>query len=252
MHGHKKDAWDMLKEPLSNNIIEIVRKGSNGYNIPNTTNYLLLSNHNDAVPINRGSRRVGVIKTPFDGDDTAAQLNTMAVEEGFENSSAYFDALFDALNKYPEAIREWLSTLKVSESFNPNGRAPLTDERAAMVIGNLSSEELDIRDAIDNGALGVSKVVVSPKHLKIALSMNSDCIYSIDSITRHLSNLGYTPYGDQVKWRDNTVRPWFKGLKLSTDNDAKAAAAKDKALIREQLEATDTSKVVVSRDGFLD
>jgi hypothetical protein len=196
-----------------------VRKGKDGYNIPNTTNYLLLSNHDDAVPVTMGSRRVGVIKSPFDGDDTAKQLHEMAVKEGYSSSSDYFDTLFDAIEKHPDVIREWLNTWKITDSFNPTGRAPETDEREAMILNSRSIEEVEIRDAIEEGGHGVTRSVVSPKHLKTILSFTSDGLITTERLTFHLRKLGYASYGHQVKWKGENLRLWTKGVRFGKDKE---------------------------------
>jgi hypothetical protein len=248
VHGHKQDSWDNLKAPLTNPVIVIVRKGKDGYNVPNTANYLLLSNHDDAVPVTMGSRRVGVIKTPFDGDDTAKQLHEMAVAEGFESSSAYFDALFAALNEHPEAIRGWLANWPISSEFNPTGRAPETDEREAMILNSRSLDEVEIRDAIEGGGHGVTRSVVSPKHLKTLLTFTGESLITPERLTFHLRKLGYTSYGHQLKWRGEVLRVWTKGVKLGKDTEA------NNSLLRKLLDESNSVTSPGASDGesFMD
>lgn len=247
VHGHKQDSWDNLKAPLTNPVIVIVRKGKDGYNVPNTANYLLLSNHDDAVPVTMGSRRVGVIKTPFDGDDTARQLHEMAVAEGYADSSAYFDALFAALNEHPEAIREWLATWQISSTFNPTGRAPETDEREAMILNSRSIEEVEIRDAIQEGGYGVTRSVVSPKHLKTMLSFTSDSLITSERLAFQLRKLGYASYGHQLKWKGEVLRVWTKGVTFGKDQEA------NNSMLRKLLDEgnTVTTDTALEEDDFL-
>lgn len=245
VHGHKMDAWDNLKAPLTNNVVPIVRKGKDGYNIPNCSNYLLLTNHDDAVPITLGSRRVGVIKTPFEGDDTAKQLLAMAVEEGFATSSDYFDAIFDAINKHPDVVRELMASWKISDDFSHTGRAPATDERSSMVLNNRSIEEVEIRDAISEGAFCVTERVISPKYLRAHLAMNHDIQTTTERLAIQLRKLGYSSFENRVKYKGEPLRLWTKGISLGEDNEINMAE------IRKVLDGGGTTGTRDFDEGFL-
>lgn len=246
-------CWDALKAPLSNEHVVVILKGENGKQTPNVTNYLLLSNHDDAVPLSMDGRRVGMIKTPFYGVDTANQLQDMALREGYSSAEAYFVALFGALRDHPEVFREWLATWPITASFNPHSRAPMTDERESVVLSNRNSEEVAIRDAIDDGSSGVSKSVVCPGLLRLWLEFNANCLLTENMITEHLKSLGFRPSGLRVKWRVNgegkTYRPWIRGVKLlpgSAHDDA------NKVTLRKLLDESVTKKDSSSEDSFLE
>ena len=217
--GHKHDVWDALKPVLTNDWISVVGKGKDGKNVYNVSNYLILSNHKDAVPIAEGSRRVGVIFSPFDGDKVADQLNAMAEREGYADSGAYFDRLFDDLREHEGAIREWLATWAISETFDPKGRAPESEERASLVHSSMSHEEQIIRDVISEGAFGVSDEIINAGALKLAVQLWEDGGFSWEESRAKtvLSKLGYrSTWPLQLKWEGKNLRVWTK-LKLSSD-----------------------------------
>ncbi len=241
--------WDSLKAPISNEHVVFIRKGKDGVPIPNVTNYLLLSNHDDAVPLSMETRKVGVIKTPFDSNDTAGELQSMALREGCANAEAYFKAIFSALKNHPGVIREWLATWKVSDSFTPYGRAPMTDERESLVLGNRTSEETAIRDAIDDGSNGVSKYIVCPSTLKVQLEMNASLSLTESMITVHLKTLGYKTSGIRLNWKGSMVRPWIKGVKLVKGEGSDKA---NKATLRRYLDDSVSKRDTTPEGPFLD
>ena len=220
IHGHKQDAWDNLKPVLTNPTIVITKKGLDSYNAPNVTNYIMFSNHDDAVPMALGGRRVGVIKTPFHGDETKQQLDAMAIGEGFADSAAYFDALFGALDNHGPAIREWLTTWPVSADFNPKGRAPETDEREAMARMGVSHDEEVARAVIEEGRPWVTSSVVNPGRLADAMRNWPDfpTEISADKVSFILRKMGYVN-GGLLKYKGTTVRLWHKGLQLPKDKE---------------------------------
>lgn len=57
-HGHNRyDVVNKLKPYIANNRVEKHGKGKDPGNILNVTNYLMLTNHEDAIPIEEGDRR---------------------------------------------------------------------------------------------------------------------------------------------------------------------------------------------------
>lgn len=224
IHGHRQDAWDNLKPVLTNPTIPIIKKGRDGYNAPNVTNYILFSNHFDAVPVSLGARRVGVIHTPFDGDKTKELLDAMAVKEGFKDGGAYFDMLFGVLDRHGPAIREWLTTWSIDPAFNPKGRAPETDERTAMAMYSMSHEEDTVRAVVEAGGPWVTPEVVNPGKLQTLVEMWEDggVHVSEEKLTFHLRKMGYQRYG-RLKHEGKTIRVWVKGDWItgntSVDND---------------------------------
>lgn len=216
--GHKTDAWENLKAPLTNSTIAIIKKGQDGANVPNVTNYLLFSNHFDAVPVSLGGRRVGVIATPFFGDETKEQLNKMATGEGFASGEDYFDALFKALAHHGAAIREWLTSWSISPDFRPKGRAPETDERTAMAREGVAHEEEIVRLVVEHGAAWVTSKVVNPSRLQVAVEMWEDggLHISEERLAFILRKMGYRRYG-VLKYTGKAIRVWTKGVDLKGD-----------------------------------
>src|SRR5690606_5823414 len=66
IHGQSRfEMVDKLKPFLTNDVIEVHRKGKDAYSIPNVTNYVMFTNHFDALPLNENDRRFFVVSTSF-------------------------------------------------------------------------------------------------------------------------------------------------------------------------------------------
>lgn len=219
MHGHKKDAWDQLKEPLTNDKISVTKKNLDAYETPNVTNYIMFSNHHDAVPISLGSRRVAVVQVPFNGDNTKAELQTMAWQEGFDSSEDYFDELFRIIDDHGPALREWLITRQPRPDFNPNGWAPHTEERAAMAAAGIADDEEVVRMVLEEWGAMDKPAAVSPGGLRLACQFWGDegVIISPERIASILAKIGFTKYPNQLKVEGKKLRVWHRGGTLPKD-----------------------------------
>lgn len=232
--GHKKDAWENLKEPLSNDRISITKKGVDPYDAPNMTNYMMFSNHHDAVPVSLGSRRVAVINVPFNGDETKQQLDAMAISEGYKNSGEYFDELFSIVKEYGPALRGWLLEWKFSPDFDPQGWAPESEDRAIMASTNVADDEELAQLVINEGAWLISPSIVNPKTLVTAIELWDDGGIQItpERASHILAKLGYKKYPKPLRFEGKLTRFWIKGIILTGNTEA------DNQLIKAAVELT--------------
>ena len=212
LHGHNRyDVFNKLKEAISNDMIEIHPKGKDPYTVPNTTNYLLLTNFDDGIPVNDNDRRCMFLRSPF---LTKEQLLECLRARGFESIEAYFKVVFDeAINAHAGALRRWLVERELSKDFNPNGRAPDTEARELIV--DLSRREDE--EAIDT-VLGQEAFGIYPGRL-IALKCLNDVLFNEYGIRLQtgrakatLASRGYQMFSKgQVWWRGNNYRFYFMG-----------------------------------------
>lgn len=131
----KYAVLDKLKPFISNNEINVEQKGQDDRVVPNFASYLLLTNHDDALPLDDDDRRYCVIETRH---RTKADIP----------SPEYFAALFDALDDHIEAIAHYFATRQISLAFNPNGRAPETSGKFRMMQESKSGPRLALEEAI--------------------------------------------------------------------------------------------------------
>lgn len=134
--GHLFETEEKLKAPIANNTIDVHRKGKDSYRAPNFTNYLLLSNHPDGMPIGEGDRRFFFLQCALTGDQAKA-----LAEEG------YFDSLFDTCRTSVPGLRRWmLEDVQMHPEFDPDGRAPVTEAKRQVIEMSKSDAEVFIED----------------------------------------------------------------------------------------------------------
>lgn len=112
----RHEVMNKLKPAITNDTVTVHLKGVDAFQVANRSNYLLLTNHQDALPINDGNRRYFVL---FCRQQTRKEL-----ERSFP--PGYFATLFDVINNQAGQVRHWLLKREIASSFDPDGHAPRT------------------------------------------------------------------------------------------------------------------------------
>jgi hypothetical protein len=130
--GHMYDTEEKLKGPIANNTVDVHRKGKDAFCVPNFTNFLLLSNHPDGLPIGEGDRRLFFLRCAV----TTEQASSLA-------GAGYYDRLFDMTRAHVGALRRWLvREVEWHSDFDSEGRAPVT--RAREMVIQMSRSDTDV------------------------------------------------------------------------------------------------------------
>jgi hypothetical protein len=132
----KYEVLDKLKPLISNSEINVEEKGQDDRVVPNFASYMLLTNHDDALPLDESDRRYCIIETRH---KSKAELP----------KPEYFDALFAVLDTHIGEVAHYFATRQISASFNPNGRAPETRGRFRMIQESKSSHRLAVEAALE-------------------------------------------------------------------------------------------------------
>lgn len=222
LSGHNRfEVLDTLKPYVTNNEISIHPKGAKPFDVINTQNYMAFTNHSDALPIGETDRRWFVIFTPM---TSITDLQNVVGELG-----AYFDSIYDPLERLAGEVRKWLMEWELHPQFKPNGRAMDTEEKSSMIAMSVSSEEDFVKEAIRQGGEGIGEQVVVVSALVAAVnSLGVDEPVSFKTAALTLKKMGWIKVEGQIKWRQKAVRVWVKGLSPS-----------DSALIRLHLNKTE-------------
>lgn len=137
--GHLKQIEELLKEAVSNNRVSVHRKGKDAYQAPNFTNYLLLSNHPNGLPVSDGDRRYYFIEAAISKEDAKAL-----------SAEGYFHSLFETCRKEAAGLRRWLlEEAPMHEEFDPDGHAPVTAVRSMVIEMSRSDSDLTIADLLE-------------------------------------------------------------------------------------------------------
>lgn len=198
LHGENAhDITNKLKQFHTNNVIDVHQKGRDPFRAINKTNYLLLSNFDDGIPLEKGERRYFVLQSAIGIDETQAMS-----EDG------YFKRLFTAVQTFPGAIRKWLLECPMHSDFDPDGHAPMTGAKAQLIELSKNFVVVAAEEIIEEGSVaGVSKHVISSNCLIAEISERTKKTISGPSVHALLKNLGYHFVG-RVKWRSKTHRMW--------------------------------------------
>lgn len=200
VHGNSRhNAMNKLKPLITNDQVEIVRKGKDGKQVANVTNYLALTNHMDALALDEGDRRWGVFKTKF--DDRQMMLA--------EFNDEYWEALHSGIAKEPETIRAWLLNVSL-EGFNRVAGPEIGEHKRAMIESTRSPDQIDVEEAIACGWHGVTETVLCTDCLNAAILANTGQRLNGKRISNALESAGWVRVPETLKWNGRNRRVWWK------------------------------------------
>jgi hypothetical protein len=194
-----------------------VRKGKDGKQVVNVTNYIALTNYMDALALDEGDRRWAVFKTKF--EDRAAMLT--------EFDDDYWSALHGAIEQQPEAIRGWLLNVDLTD-FNRVAAPETTAHKEAMIQSTRSADQVDVEEAIGAGWHGVTDTVLTTDCLNAAIFAATTQRLNGKRMSNALEAAGWVKYPDFIKWYGKSRRVWFKkSARLGAANPADLRAVLD-------------------------
>lgn len=184
---NKWRVLDQLKPMISNDTIAVEPKGLTRYHAPNFASYLMTTNHQDAVPMSDNDRRYCVIFTRH-----RSQQDLFDQHGGAEAAGEYFDKLFSESERRVDAIGRFLIDRKMSDEFNPHGRAPKTGGLLKMRDANLSDDRIAVEEAIeDYGCEIVNDQLIDVTHLNNCALMDGKYLPVQRALANVLRDMGY-------------------------------------------------------------
>lgn len=185
---NKYDIIDRLKPIISNETVSIEEKGRDIRMVPNFTNYLLFTNHKDALPLGDEDRRYAVIFSRF---QSAEQLVAHFGSVGAVQD--YFDTLFTDLREHAGAIGGHLLARTQHASFAPKGRAPITASKARMQRFSVSEADDFIDAALEDGCPVICERYIDLTWLVALATIDGVAAPSDRALTAALRAKGYEP-----------------------------------------------------------
>lgn len=209
LHGHNRyDVLNQVKPLITNDVIEIHRKGVDPYNIPNMASYLLATNFRDALPLNENDSRYFVLFSRF---QTKAALKAFKAEHPH-----YYSDLYSALADSAGALRGWLLEHEIGPEVRSGGRAPDSRAKEYMAMMAKPEEQQAIEEILNSSMrFDVSRTLLSATDL-------TELIYNLDAgietpktqtINKMLSEMGFTFLG-RVKIDGRRRRYWSQKPEL--------------------------------------
>ena len=146
---------DKLKPLLSDSELSIEAKGQDAYTTRNFTNYIAMSNYDDALPLEKDTRRVmAIMVSPDEGE---------IVKRAREG---HFNRLFGVLEDHAGALRRWmLEHADWHPDFQPGVRAPNTVAREVMIAATEDPLVEEVREALAEGGDGFGEGAVVVRRL---------------------------------------------------------------------------------------
>ena len=162
---HRREIIEALKPLITNDVLPIELKGVDQISARVCANFILNSNHKDAIRKTHNDRRFAVFFTAQQSHDDILQAGM---------GGDYFPDLYRWLKTGGYAVvSEYLATYPIPEHLNPAGeshRAPTTSTTAQAIAHSLGGVEQEIMEAIEEGKPGFAGGWVSSMALDRLLS----------------------------------------------------------------------------------
>lgn len=217
------DKWrimDRLKPFITNSMIQIEEKGRDHRTVPNFTNYLLLTNYKDALPITNDDRRFCVMYGRIQNENELFDYFG-----GRDAASDYFETLFGESEKHAGVLKTYLLNHKISEGFKPQGRAPDTESRQAMIQATISPEQCSVEDLINKHECGViNGLVLDVTWLAKQCEIDGEMLPPTRTLAHILNDMGYQQIeGRRLKIQKtgNCHYIWHKNTRNNSSEDVK-------------------------------
>jgi len=222
-----------LKPLVTNEKISVVRKGQDGRNIPNVTNYMALTNHDDALVLDEDDRRYGVFFTQFKNR-----------QHMLENTKGdYWLRLNNAINHYPNIIYSWLMNVDLSD-FDAMQAPKMTPGKLKMIAQSQPEDEVALKEVVELGRFGVSADVIATDCIAEALREMGGLRPRSNRLKILLEDFGFYRFDAVINWQGKSRRVYVRNHSL-TDN-----TEENRIAIRRLLDATNDVYDVVTENVF--
>lgn len=198
---HRREVIETLKPMITGDGLEIQMKGVDQITADVCANFLLNSNHKDAIRKTKNDRRFAVFYT---AQQTVDDLKKYGM------TGNYFPNLYKWLRAGGYAIvNEFLSTYDIQDELNPATechRAPITTSNTEVISASMGSIEQEIAEAIEEGRVGfcggwVSSVAVD----RLLNGLRAGRAIPPARRTEILRTIGYEPHPALVNGRVNNI-----------------------------------------------
>jgi hypothetical protein len=235
---NRHDISEKLKTPITNPVISVLKKGQDGANVPNTQNYLALTNHRDAVIIEESDRRWFVMQTIF-SESRSNPANYF--------SESYWDNYWKEINSESGSIRGWILSIDTAK-FNPFRAPPSTAAKEFMKVHSKSNDSADVFELLELGnGYGYTKNVVCTELFSAAMKEAYGVNLRSIQIFNALTEIGLIKVDRTIKWKGKNRRVYVDRKFLSSCKDKEDQNSK----IRNELDGTEVHKDPFSGYGLV-
>ncbi|MEX3933147.1 primase-helicase family protein [Paraburkholderia phymatum] len=191
---NRHHVTNKLKPYITNPKVEIVDKYVKRHTAINSTNYVAMTNFENALPLGNTDRRWLVLFTQW------KSISELIEAEG--SYKAYFTRLAAAIHDHAAELRKFFIEYKLHPKMHWDMRAPDTKWKAVMQSHESADSGMDlIKSYIEEGELGVCAEVISTVYLGAHLLRDTqDSRPRTRQIAAMLVDLGYIRLPWPFKW----------------------------------------------------
>ena len=207
---NKYTIMNKLKPLISDDEVNMRALYNDDRTVDNITNYLMFSNHHDALAVKDEDRRYFILESPLQQPEQVEELG----------GKEYFNKIFQIENN-PTGLRAFFEEWKISSDFSAQGRAPITKyfkDLVDQVSTPLSSAIMEI--ITDADVPLVQKDLVSLKSLRNALDFKKVNTFADNTLGIILREKGYKYY-DRISINGEKHTIYTKGLRRDPATVAK-------------------------------
>lgn len=197
---------EKLKALITNDTVGVVAKGANGQTVLNTVNYIMTTNHEDALALDEGDRRYGVFFTKY-----TDRTELPSVKE-------YYNPLHQMVREQAGAVRAWLDDVDLSD-FDPMIAPSMSEAKLRMIAQSKPAHVTTLEEALAMGIEGATPELFSTKVVNDIIREYSLGNSLSPTLMGHAAKaLGFEKVEKVVKWRTVPHRLWVvAGLELTND-----------------------------------
>jgi len=224
------DVIEVLKPMITASYLEIEAKGQDKRTAEVCLNFVLNSNHKDAIRKTQDDRRFAV----FYG---AQQSETDLARDGMDGD--YFPRLYDWARAGGYAvINDYLRSYEIPDALNPARschRAPATSSTAEACRASAGPIEQEVQDAIEQGRVGFRGGWISTHYMDALLrEIGAERLLPRNKRRDLLTGMGYIPHPGLAATEgrvNNTVAPEGTKPRLYIRDGHPAAAISEPARV---------------------
>lgn len=208
--ANRREVMNALKPLITNDVIPVTQKFRDTRQVANISNYMLFSNHHDALALTPGDRRYFVVKSPLQSKSQVLALG--------EN---YFPPLYNMLRDLAGALRAYLDQWQISPTFRPDGHAPRTVYIQELINDSASDLTASIRRLLLEGDYSLIQYdIVSAKQIMDVLHLEEG-MHRVTSqaIGQVLREEGFTQIGRHAFGEDRHYIWARSGVNFATAVD---------------------------------
>ena len=181
----KSQVMEQFKPLVTNDTIAISEKYKNARQVRNTANFVILTNHKNALPIASDDRRFHVLKT---STETRSDLPL----------PSHFNAMHKTIDNHADILRGYFLDHDL-KGFNVNQPPPSTSAKDLMREMQLYDEQLWVKDVLQNPERGYRQECFSLSVVRAHLKEEHGYTLPPRNTEVKLGEIGYVKYG-QLKF----------------------------------------------------